>query len=277
MERAAGWSPRIGALRRRGGRFTLLFHDTHHRAVSDPDAITALRSRRLRRRARLRRSAGRGLSPLGLGRPRLRLARSRRHPPVPPAAHANLAERPRLDRQLGRRRAQRRAARHSCSSRPQRLGLPLDIYGVRYPDARARRARGTTARRYRGWLPNAEVPDVFAAHLATVHVPAPPLCRALPGIPTIRVFEALACGIPLVSRALARHRGSVPARRGLPGRARRAPRWSGTSRRSATIRTCAARWSRAAWRRSACAAHLRAPRRRAARHPSETSEPRHAD
>ncbi len=29
----------IGALRRAGGRFTLLFHDTHHRAVSDPDAM----------------------------------------------------------------------------------------------------------------------------------------------------------------------------------------------------------------------------------------------
>src|SRR3954447_7507642 len=29
----------IGAARQRGARFTLLFHDTHHRAVSDPDAI----------------------------------------------------------------------------------------------------------------------------------------------------------------------------------------------------------------------------------------------
>ncbi|MDB5717846.1 MAG: hypothetical protein JWM38_1273, partial [Sphingomonas bacterium] len=32
---------RIGALRTAGARFTLLFHDTHHRAVSDPDAIRA--------------------------------------------------------------------------------------------------------------------------------------------------------------------------------------------------------------------------------------------
>src|SRR6185437_10747387 len=31
----------IGRLRARGGRFTLLFHDTHHRAVSDPEAIRA--------------------------------------------------------------------------------------------------------------------------------------------------------------------------------------------------------------------------------------------
>ena len=32
---------------------------------------------------------------------------------------------------------------------------------------------------------------------ATVHVPRRPYVKALPGIPTIRVFEALACGIPL--------------------------------------------------------------------------------
>jgi spore maturation protein CgeB len=32
-----------------------------------------------------------------------------------------------------------------------------------------------------------------------VHVPRRPYARALPGIPTIRIFEALACGIPLVS------------------------------------------------------------------------------
>ena len=31
-----------------------------------------------------------------------------------------------------------------------------------------------------------------------MHVPRRPYVEALPGIPTIRVFEALACGIPLV-------------------------------------------------------------------------------
>ncbi len=51
---------------------------------------------------------------------------------------------------------------------------------------------------YRGWLPNAEVPQAFRRHLATVHVPRRFYVDALPGIPTIRVFEALACGIPLV-------------------------------------------------------------------------------
>jgi spore maturation protein CgeB len=50
-----------------------------------------------------------------------------------------------------------------------------------------------------GWIANHRVPEVFARHLMTVHVPRRPYARALPGIPTIRVFEALASGIPLVS------------------------------------------------------------------------------
>jgi spore maturation protein CgeB len=80
----------------------------------------------------------------------------------------------------------------------QAAGLGLDIYGVRYPDE----ARATLARfdaRYHGWAPNARAPAIFARHLATVHVPRRFYTTFLPGIPTIRVFEALACGIPLVS------------------------------------------------------------------------------
>ena len=53
--------------------------------------------------------------------------------------------------------------------------------------------------RYHGWIPNASAPEVFAHHLFTVHVPRRYYATHLPGIPTIRVFEALACGIPLLS------------------------------------------------------------------------------
>jgi spore maturation protein CgeB len=80
----------------------------------------------------------------------------------------------------------------------QEAGLPLDLYGVRYPD----RARDTLRRfgaRYHGWAPNAAAPELFARHMATVHVPRCYYAKLLPGIPTIRMFEALACGIPLVS------------------------------------------------------------------------------
>jgi spore maturation protein CgeB len=52
---------------------------------------------------------------------------------------------------------------------------------------------------YCGWIANAEVPRAFAKNRVTVHIPRRPYVEALPGIPTIRMFEALACGIPLIS------------------------------------------------------------------------------
>jgi spore maturation protein CgeB len=80
----------------------------------------------------------------------------------------------------------------------RRLALSGSVYGVRYPPD-ARRAVERAGLRYAGWLPNHQVPEVFARHGVTVHVPRRPYGEALPGIPTIRPFEALACGIPLVS------------------------------------------------------------------------------
>lgn len=79
-----------------------------------------------------------------------------------------------------------------------RLGLRARIHGVRYPEP-ALQALREAGIEYRGWLPNHRAPEVFARHRATVHVPRRPYVEALPGIPTIRMFEALACGIPLAS------------------------------------------------------------------------------
>ncbi len=80
----------------------------------------------------------------------------------------------------------------------RRLRLTGTVHGVRYPAA-GLQAVADTGLDHRGWLPNHLVPEAFATHRATVHVPRRPYVEALPGIPTIRVFEALACGIPLVS------------------------------------------------------------------------------
>ena len=76
------------------------------------------------------------------------------------------------------------------------------MHGVRYPPE-GRAALAAAGIDYAGYLPNFRVPQAFAAARMTVHVPRRPYATALPGIPTIRVFEALACGIPLVSRAVA--------------------------------------------------------------------------
>jgi len=78
------------------------------------------------------------------------------------------------------------------------LELRAEIYGVRYPEA-ALEAVAAAGANYRGWLANHRVPEVFARFPLTVHVPRRPYAERLPGIPTIRVFEALACGIPLIS------------------------------------------------------------------------------
>lgn len=79
----------------------------------------------------------------------------------------------------------------------ERLRLKASVYGVRYPqEALERLAKAGIS--YRGWLPNYKVPEIFAEYRATVHIPRRPYATTLPGIPTIRPFEALACGIPLV-------------------------------------------------------------------------------
>ena len=187
----------IGALRLAGGRFRLLFHDTHHRAVSDPDAI---------RRYDL--SAYDAVLAFGeaLSEVYRRWGWSNRVFTWHEAADTTLFHPPATEHPRdgavwignwgeGERTAELEAFLLAPTAA---LGLPLDIYGVRYPDdARAMLARHGA--HYRGWLPNPRAPEVFARHLMTVHVPRRFYLNTLPGIPTIRVFEALACGIPLVS------------------------------------------------------------------------------
>jgi spore maturation protein CgeB len=77
------------------------------------------------------------------------------------------------------------------------LGLTARVYGVRYPP-HALDALEHSGIQYAGWLPNYRVPEVFAQFGLTLHVPRRPYVESLPGIPTIRPFEALACAIPLI-------------------------------------------------------------------------------
>lgn len=78
------------------------------------------------------------------------------------------------------------------------LSLSCHIYGVRYPQEVLDQLRAQGIH-YCGWLPNFHAPQVFANHCATVHIPRKFYTQSLPGIPTIRPFEAMACGIPLIS------------------------------------------------------------------------------
>ena len=79
----------------------------------------------------------------------------------------------------------------------QALKLNAEVYGVRYP-GEAVETLTRAGIRYCGWLPNYKVPEVFARARVTLHIPRRPYVSELPGIPTIRPFEAMACGIPLI-------------------------------------------------------------------------------
>lgn len=75
--------------------------------------------------------------------------------------------------------------------------LRVVAHGVRYPEI-ALKTLAEAKIEYRGYLPNVFSPQVYAESMLTVHVPRRQYANGLAGIPTIRVFEALACGVPLV-------------------------------------------------------------------------------
>lgn len=188
---------RIGRARRDGGRFALLFHDTHHRAVSaeadigaldleDYDLVLAFGETLTQRY----RKAGWGNQVVTWHE----AADTRLFRPLPQVEKegdliwiGNWGD--------GERSSE---LRRFLIEPAQRLGLRTTVRGVRYP-AEALQALAQGGLHYGGWIANSQVPAAFAAHRATVHVPRRPYVEALPGIPTIRMFEALACGIPLVS------------------------------------------------------------------------------
>jgi spore maturation protein CgeB len=80
----------------------------------------------------------------------------------------------------------------------QELGLQARAYGVRYPPE-ALQLLADSGVDFVGWSPNFRVPLLYSEAKLTVHIPRRPYVEELPGVPTIRVFEALACGIPLIS------------------------------------------------------------------------------
>jgi spore maturation protein CgeB len=77
------------------------------------------------------------------------------------------------------------------------LGLRVKFYGVRYP-GHAMKALAAAGIIYGDWLPSYKVAETFARYKATIHVPRRFYNEYLPGIPTIRPFEAMACKIPLL-------------------------------------------------------------------------------
>jgi spore maturation protein CgeB len=187
---------RIAAHRRGGGRYRLLFHDTHHRMATDPEAIArfaldgfdgVLAFGEVLSEAYRRRGWGRQVftwheaADLSVFRPVPEIARERDLVWV-----GNWGD------------GERTAELSEFLIEPVKdLGLSARVHGVRYPPE-GQEVLAAAGIGYAGYLPNFRAPQAFATARMTVHIPRLPYATALPGIPTIRVFEALACGIPLV-------------------------------------------------------------------------------
>jgi spore maturation protein CgeB len=197
------WNPpelveRIGRHRRRGGRYVLFFHDTHHRSLSDSGAIAALDLRDYDGVLAFGDVIREQYLAAGWGRRAWtwhEAADVRVFQPLTAPPEADLIW-------VGNWGDGERSAEIAAYliDPVAALGLRATVYGVRYPDAAVRALAGAGIR-YGGWLPNHDAPRAYAGHRMTVHIPRRPYLESLPGIPTIRVFEALACGIPLVSVA----------------------------------------------------------------------------
>jgi spore maturation protein CgeB len=196
------WTPpdlvaRIGRTRQTTGRFTLLFHDTHHRGVSESEAIERLPLSDYDAVLAFGDALRRRYERLGWGRRVFTWHEAADtavfRPRLPTWPQKDLVW-------IGNWGDGERAQElHEFLIEPARQAqLNGTVHGVRYP-SEALEALAGTGIVYQGWLPNAEAPASFAKHRMTIHVPRRPYVEALPGIPTIRVFEAMACGIPLVS------------------------------------------------------------------------------
>jgi spore maturation protein CgeB len=188
---------RLGWHRAATGRYLLFFHDTHHRSVSQPEKMAAyeldgydgvlafgevIREIYLRRGWAQRAWTWHEAADIELFRPQPETARQ--HDLV---WIGNWGD--------GERSAE---LREFLLDPIRELKLRGALYGVRFP-AEALAAIRDSGSFYGGWLANHLVPRVFAGAALTVHIPRRPYVRMLPGIPTIRVFEALACSIPLIS------------------------------------------------------------------------------
>ena len=187
----------LGRLRARGGDFVLLFHDTHHRAVSEPDEMRAYDLEHYDGVLAFGETLAQVYRKWGWGDRVFvwhEAADIRHfHPPLEEQDRDGIVW-------IGNWGDEERSEElvEFLLQPAQWANIPLDIYGVRYPE-HARDQVWRYGARYHGWLANSAAPEMFARHMATVHVPRRFYTDMLPGIPTIRLFEALACGIPLLS------------------------------------------------------------------------------
>lgn len=187
---------KIGEYRSKTASCRALFHDTHHRSVTDPEAMSAFDL-----------SNYDGVLAFGeiIRQIYLRRCWARRVWTWHEAADTRIFS-PRQNTQkqgdlvwIGNWGDEERSEElwEFLVGPVKVLRLRCRVHGVRYHE-QALKMLQNGGIEYAGWVPNYRVPEVLSQFRVTVHIPRRPYVEALPGIPTIRIFEALSCGIPLV-------------------------------------------------------------------------------
>jgi hypothetical protein len=243
--------------------YRLLFHDTHHRSVTEPDSMAAYDLRHYD-----------GVLAFGSVIRDLYRAKGWAAAPGPGTRRPTRAcsircrdaarRRPGLDRQLGRRRTHRRTARVPAG--PVKAAAPEGAsMACATPTACA---RGTERRGhpYGGWLPNYKAPEVFARYKRDGARAAPALRAGAAGHSDHPRVRGAGLRHSAGQRALGRRRRPVLPRRRLSRGARRRGHAAAPARRAQRPRVRAlARAPGAA--DGARPPYLRAPGGRALRHP----------
>jgi spore maturation protein CgeB len=185
----------IGKRRLAGGRFELLFHDTHHSAAM-PDELdrfdldnfdAILVSGNGLRQAYARRGWGRraatwhAAADTALCRPQH--VAEQDTDVIWIGSHDNDATDDQIDRFL--------------IQPVSALGLRARIYDARCPQLLHAQPSGQDIT-YGGWLLDQSVPVALAHARAVIGIAQPASPTALAGVPTQAMFEALACGTPLI-------------------------------------------------------------------------------
>lgn len=187
----------VGHVRHRRGDFVLLFHDTHHRPASVPWQV-----------ARMNLQHYDGVLAYGdslaeiyrrdFGQERVWTFHEAADTTVFYPREADVRDDVIWIGNWGDEERTHEIREYLVESARQLPELRFAVHGVRYPKAGQQEIEQAGIE-FRGWIANYKVPEAFARAKLTLHIPRGPYLDRLPGIPTIRPFEAMACGIPLLS------------------------------------------------------------------------------
>jgi spore maturation protein CgeB len=190
----------LAGLKRPRG-FHLLFHDTHYRVLSQPARLARLKLERFDAILAFGPSLADEYRRRGLTE--VHVFHEGADPvlfhPAPPREDEPLDDALFIGNWGGRDRAHELREHVLRPARRFKGTRRFAVYGVRYPPPVSDTMVRFYGAEYRGWLPNYLVPQRFNQARVALHVVRRQYARQLHGIPTIRLFEALACGAALVS------------------------------------------------------------------------------